>query len=322
MVVTQVHKHALLAAVQLAAITMQTTISGTFSNQHTPECVRAVWQLEHNSSVTGHELPVMCLTARQFPGHFGPSIFIMMFGVSALCYGHWGLARRCRFEGKAALGASSSYLMFEFVIALFTGQGSLLVHYTKHGLHTWMMAIVGACGGLFLLAPRLERRAAARLGVLPHFVFSMAFSLFIYQHKQPNDFGVAMHNGAILWMCAAGVLRLAGCVHESGAAYVIAAYTFFGGQTGYTVDAERRGVDVGGYVLLWTFCAFCLVIAYVSAFLRADAKDQVRDDDYGHLPSCDVDERDAAGAALGSAGGAIAMEELGGKRRNTPGHDA
>ena len=99
-------------------------------------------------------------------------------------------------------------------------------------------------------------------------------------------------------------------------------YTFFGGQTGYTTDAERRGVDVGGYVLLWTFCAFCVVIAYVSAFLRADAKDMLRDDDYGHLPSCDVEERDAAGAALGAAGGAIAMDDLGGKRRNTPSHDA
>ena len=59
----------------------------------------------------------MDMTARQFPGHLGPSGFIMVFGVSALCYDRWSLEARARFEGRAALGAAVTYIVGDAMMA-------------------------------------------------------------------------------------------------------------------------------------------------------------------------------------------------------------
>ena len=245
-------KHVCVACGQLIGIMVQTVSCGVLSNSHTDKCVHA--------TPFGTPERKACYTARQFTGHLGPSCFILVFGVSALCHAGWPRARRCRFEGACALAASATYLGGDLTMQLWARR-NLVEYYARPSLHTMMMAIVGLCGAAFRLAAQLPQQrgaAAARLGALPHLWFSASFALFIYQHKQPNAFGVVMHNAAILWISAAGALRLAGRACEGGACHICAAYAFFGGQTGFTFYAERHDTDVGAFALAWTFAGIAV----------------------------------------------------------------
>ena len=84
---------------------------------------------------------------------------------------------------------------------------------------------------------------------------------FIWAHKQPNNFGVAMHACTSIWIAMGALLRVFGernrPPREAGACYVFAAYAFFGGQMGLTLTAEASHVDVGAYVVIWHILPCC-----------------------------------------------------------------
>ena len=109
---------------------------------------------------------------------------------------------------------------------------------------------------------------------------------FIWAHKQPNNFGVAMHCCTSIWIAMGALLRVFGernrPPREAGACYVFAAYAFFGGQMGLTLTAEASHVDVGAYVVIWHILPCCWLLAYVRLFLaRAPA------DGYGAVATLD-----------------------------------
>ena len=109
---------------------------------------------------------------------------------------------------------------------------------------------------------------------------------FIWAHKQPNNFGVAMHACTSIWIAMGALLRVFGernrPPREAGACYVFAAYAFFGGQMGLTLTAEASHVDVGAYVVIWHILPCCWLLAYVRLFLaRAPA------DGYGAVATLD-----------------------------------
>ena len=79
-------KHVCVACGQLIGIMVQTVSCGVLSNSHTDKCVHA--------TPFGTPERKACYTARQFTGHLGPSCFILVFGVSALCHAGWPRARR------------------------------------------------------------------------------------------------------------------------------------------------------------------------------------------------------------------------------------
>lgn len=234
--------HALLAACQLAAVT---SICASVN----------VW---HSSA-----------TARQFPGHLGPSLFIATIGVSALCT-EWSWRQRCEFEGRLSLSAAIIYVTGDTLEAVIRKGGRLTRFYIKHGLHAWMAFIVGLCGAMLLLVPRLEPSKGIKLKDLAHIWFAVAWAWFIYQHKQPNDIGTSMHWTATAWIIIGGVMRaFRDSPKESGAAYILAAYTFFGGQTGLTLSAAEEKANVGSYILVWHAIPFIVILLYCRIFLMA-----------------------------------------------------
>jgi len=106
--------------------------------------------------------------------------------------------------------------------------------------------------------------------------FAVAFAFFIYNHKQPNEYGVNMHWVATAWILIGGFLRLRGStlgdtdsssgVKESGCAYIMAAYTFTGGQLGLTLWAARNSANPGSFVLAWHAIPIIVIIAYARTF--------------------------------------------------------
>ena len=212
------------------------------------------------------------LTGEQFPGHLGPSIFIAGIGLTALC-NDWTWRKRCVVEGRLSVAAAATYVVGEACARVFAkGFGGIEDHYMKHGLHAWMCVVIGLCGVAFLLAPRLDPASGEKLRRAPHLWFAVNWCWFIWAHKQPNDFGVAMHAATAAWVALGAYLR----IHvpnpkESGACYVFAAYTFFGGQTGLTLTAAADGVDVGAYILVWHCLAMVFILFYLKLFLVGGA---------------------------------------------------
>lgn len=206
-------------------------------------------------------------TSRQFPGHLGPSIFVAAIGVGALCT-EWTWWQRCEFEGRTSVIASIAYISGETLESSWRKGFPSLSFYVKHGLHAWMAGVVGLCGSMLVLAPRLERSVGYRLKDLAHLWFAVAWAWFIYQHKQPNDLGASMHWTATTWILIGGFLRVLKPENpkESGAAYIIAAYTFFGGQTGLTLLAAQKKANVGSYVLMWHAMPIVAILLYVRLF--------------------------------------------------------
>ena len=207
-------------------------------------------------------------TSEQFPGHLGPSMFIAAIGLTAFL-GEWDWRRRCGVEGRLSVAAAAVYVVGEFGARLILkGWSGSATHYLKHGLHAWMCVVIGLCGVAFLLAPRLGAGNGERLARAPHCWFAVTWCWFIWAHKQPNDFGVAMHGATAAWVALGAIHRLA-CARpaEGGACYVFAAYTFFGGQTGLTLTAASFGADVGAYVLLWHILALSVLLLYARLFL-------------------------------------------------------
>lgn len=220
------------------------------------------------------------IQARQFPGHLGPSIFIAAIGVGALC-NDWHWKRRCEFEGRLSVTAAVVYVTGETLEALVSKGGRLASFYVKHGLHAWMALVIGVCGGMLLAVPRLEPQTGVRLKDVPHLWFAVAWAWFIYNHKQPNDYGVNMHWCATAWILIGGGLR---CLKpdnakEAGAAYVLAAYTFFGGQLGLTLKAAKWKANPGSYVLFWHALPMAAVLAYVRVFNSSTSSPRSLDDE-------------------------------------------
>ena len=211
-------------------------------------------------------------TAEQFPGHLGPSIFIAAIGVTALCH-DWPWRKRCAIEGRLSVFVAFAYVAGEALSrALVKGLGGFAMHYMRHGLHAWMCVVIGLCGAGFLLAPRLDPASGEKLRRAPHVWFAFSWCWFIWAHKQPNDFGVAMHGATAAWVALAAWLRVqVASPRESGACFVFAAYTFFGGQTGLTLTAAASRVDVGAYILAWHSLALVAVLAYLKLFLQPGA---------------------------------------------------
>ena len=264
-------------------------------------------------------------TSEQFPGHLGPSVFIAAIGVSALT-AEWPWRTRAAIEGKLSMWGGGSYVAGEAVNRLLEGvhHQSALKHYLRHGLHAWMSLFVFCLGLAFLQASKLEGAAGARLARAPHAWFASAFvcgvpclcsapsprltshrwGWFIWAHKQPNNFGVAMHCCTSIWIAMGALLRVFGernrPPREAGACYVFAAYAFFGGQMGLTLTAEASHVDVGAYVVIWHILPCCWLLAYVRLFLaRAPA------DGYGAVatlddeaPGIDPDDRPASRGSI------------------------
>jgi len=164
------------------------------------------------------------LTSEQFPGHLGPSIFIAAIGLTAFC-NDWSWRYRCGVEGRLSVAAALVYVVGEFGARLvLKGARGSATHYLRHGLHAWMCVVIGLCGVGFLLAPRLAPAAGERLARAPHAWFAVAWCWFIWAHKQPNEFGVAMHGATAAWVALGAYHRL----HfarptEAGACYVFAA---------------------------------------------------------------------------------------------------
>ena len=146
------------------------------------------------------------------------------------------------------------------------GPSGTVDHYMKHGLHAWMSLVVAVVGAAFLLAARLEATAGERLRRAPHAWFASAWGWFIWAHKQPNQFGVAMHAAAAIWVFLGAYFRARAPANaaprEAGACYVFAAYAFFGGQTGLTLTAASAEFDVGAYVLVWHVLPAVAILAY------------------------------------------------------------
>ena len=273
-------------------------------------------------------------TSEQFPGHLGPSVFIAAIGITALT-AEWPWRTRAAIEGKLSMWGGGSYVAGEAVNRLLEGvhHQSALKHYLRHGLHAWMSLFVFCLGLAFLQASKLEGAAGARLARAPHawFASACAFGVpwlfivvlvesaistpsprleshrwgwFIWAHKQPNNFGVAMHCCTSIWIAMGALLRVFGernrPPREAGACYVFAAYAFFGGQMGLTLTAEASHVDVGAYVVIWHILPCCWLLAYVRLFLaRAPA------DGYGAVatlddeaPGIDPDDRPASRGSI------------------------
>mmetsp|Transcript_13618 Transcript_13618/g.41129 ORF Transcript_13618/g.41129 Transcript_13618/m.41129 type:complete len:298 (+) Transcript_13618:43-936(+) len=257
---SQERLHVALASAQIAVLTWVCWAVGVFSGEN-------------------------AMQARQFPGHLGPSAFLMAIGVASLV-GDWHWRRRCAFEGRLSVTAAVAYVGGEFLQAVLT-KGRSLSFYVKHGLHSWMAAVVGCCGLVFLEASKLDNVAGPRFKAMPHVCFAAAWCFFIYEHAQPNDFGVRMHWAATFWVFVGGFLRLrrdAGVVErnddvkESGCAYVVAAYTFFGGQLGLTRAAADARANVGSYVLLWHCLPVFVIFLYVRLFVTANSSTAADDD--------------------------------------------
>ena len=244
-------------------------------------------------------------TSEQFPGHLGPSVFIAAIGITALT-AEWPWRTRAAIEGKLSMWGGGSYVAGEAVNRLLEGvhHQSALKHYLRHGLHAWMSLFVFCLGLAFLQASKLEGAAGARLARAPHAWFASAWGWFIWAHKQPNNFGVAMHACTSIWIAMGALLRVFGernrPPREAGACYVFAAYAFFGGQMGLTLTAEASHVDVGAYVVIWHILPCCWLLAYVRLFLaRAPA------DGYGAVatlddeaPGIDPDDRPASRGSI------------------------
>jgi len=197
------------------------------------------------------------MRSRQFPGHLGPSMFIASIGVAAFVT-DWHWRRRCKYEGRLSVAAAVVYVTGETLQAGLT-KGRVLSFYVKHGLHAWMAAVVGVCGVVLL-------EAAPKFKAAPHVWFAAAWSFFIYNHKQPNDFGILMHWAATAWILVGAALRVLNEDAASGTAYVLAAYTFFGGQLGLTLAAEANRANVGSYVLAWHVLPIAVIIGYIRLF--------------------------------------------------------
>ena len=175
-------KHVCVACGQLIGIMVQTVSCGVLSNSHTDKCVHA--------TPFGTPERKACYTARQFTGHLGPSCFILVFGVSALCHAGWPRARRCRFEGACALAASATLSATTMQLCTPQPRGVLRAAFAAHDDDGDRRAVrrgVPARGAL----PQ-QRGAAPRGSALPAPVVLASFALFIYQHKQPNAFGVVI----------------------------------------------------------------------------------------------------------------------------------
>ena len=205
-------------------------------------------------------------------------MFIMAIGVAALVR-DWHWRRRCRYEGKLSVTAAVVYVTGETLEAAIT-KGRVASFYVKHGLHAWMAAVIGVCGLVLLECPNVE--AGAKLKAMPHIWFAGAWSFFIYNHKQPNDFGIMMHWAATAWILIGGGLRVMttstkdiDSVRDSGCAYIMAAYTFFGGQLGLTLTAETNKANVGSYVLIWHVIPITVIFAYIRLFLRGTPHDDL-----------------------------------------------
>ena len=161
----------------------------------------------------------------------------------------------------------------------------------KHGLHAWMAGVIGVCGLCFLQAAKLDTVNGVKLKAMPHLWFAGAWSFFIYNHKQPNDYGVMMHWAATAWVLVGGFLRLLRNrgdgdenIKEAGVAYIMAAYTFFGGQLGLTKWAEEQKANVGSYVLIWHVIPISVVLLYIKVFVGGSNTNNNRDGGEGGGP--------------------------------------
>jgi len=90
------------------------------------------------------------------------------------------------------------------------------------------------------------------------------------------------------------------CVKESGCAYILAAYTFFGGQMGLTLWADHNKANVGSYVLAWHAIPIVAILAYVRIFCVPGASGT----DPRHAPGSST----AAGASPGDLEGGTGFE--------------
>mmetsp|Transcript_7766 Transcript_7766/g.25350 ORF Transcript_7766/g.25350 Transcript_7766/m.25350 type:complete len:142 (-) Transcript_7766:1230-1655(-) len=93
--------------------------------------------------------------SQQFPGHLGPSAFIMAHGVTAMCC-DWPWRKRATVEGKLSITAAVVYVTAETALALVSKGHRLANFYVRHGLHAWMSSVIGVCGLMLLLAPKLD----------------------------------------------------------------------------------------------------------------------------------------------------------------------